>query len=99
MFLDTLAPFFDKKLIQNVLKVIFSPKEFTKKYFSSKFQFSAKVMFAPPGGQTVTIKLDLWSTQKYSKVSKICSAYAEIFLRLSYMLKPTVSCLPRKNNG
>ena len=31
-------------------------KEFTKKDFSSKFQFSAKVMMTPPGDQTVTKK-------------------------------------------
>ena len=45
---------------------------------------------APTGGQTV----DLWSTQKYPKVSKICSACVGIFFRVSYMLnlmfKPTV---------
>ena len=47
-------------------------------------------MMAPPSGQTVTKNFDFWSTQKYSKVSKICSACVEIFLRVSYMLKPTV---------
>ena len=35
-------------------------------------------------------KFELWSTQKYSKVSKICSAGAEIFFRVSYMFKPIV---------
>ena len=34
---------------------------------------------------------DLWSTQKYSKVSKICSACAGIFFRVTHMFKPTVS--------
>ena len=47
-------------------------------------------MVAPPGGQTVAKKFDLWSTQKYSQVSKICSAGVEIFFRVSYMFKPTV---------
>ena len=36
---------------------------------------------------------DLWSTQKYSKVSKICSACSSIFFRVSYMFKPTVTIL------
>ena len=36
---------------------------------------------------------DLWSTQKYSKVSKICSACLSIFIRVSYMFKPTVTCI------
>ena len=33
---------------------------------------------------------DLWSTPKYSKVSKICSACSSISFKVSYMLKPTV---------
>ena len=33
---------------------------------------------------------DLWSTQKYSKVSKICLACAGIFFRVTHMFKPTV---------
>ena len=36
---------------------------------------------------------DLWSTQKYSKVSKICSACVGIFFRVTHMFKPTVSTL------
>ena len=56
MFLDLLDPFLDKKQIQNYLEVIFLLKEFTKKNFSSKFQFSAKAMMTPPGDQTVTKK-------------------------------------------
>ena len=56
MFLNILDPFLDKELIQNTLKVTFFLKECTKKNFSSKFQFSARVMMAPPGGQTVTKK-------------------------------------------
>ena len=56
MFLDILALFLDKKIIQNNLEVIFSLKEFTKKNLSSKFQFSAKAMMTPPGDQTVTKK-------------------------------------------
>ena len=44
----------------------------------------------PPGGQTVAKKFDLWSTQKYSQVSKTCLAGAETFFRVSYMFKPTV---------
>ena len=31
--------------------------------------------------------------RKYSKVSKICSACAESFFRVSYMFKPTVNTL------
>ena len=48
-------------------------------------------MVAPPGGQTVAKKFGLWSTQKYSQVSKMYSAGAEIFFRVSYMFKPTVN--------
>ena len=59
MVLDILDQFLDKKLIQNTLEIIFSLKEFTKKNFGSKFQFSAKMMMAPPGGQTVTKKFSL----------------------------------------
>ena len=36
---------------------------------------------------------DLWSTQKYSKVSKICLACSSIIFRVSYVFKPTVSYL------
>ena len=36
---------------------------------------------------------DLWSTQKYSKVSKICLACSSIFSKVSYMFKPTVCVL------
>ena len=50
---------------------------------------------APPGDQTVTKSFDLWSTQKYSKITKICSACAGIFFRVMHMFKPTV----RKNNN
>ena len=39
---------FGQKLIQNILEVIFALKEFTRKKFSSKFQFSEKVMMVPP---------------------------------------------------
>ena len=91
--MNILDPFLDKKLIQNTLEVIFSLKEFNKKNFSSKFQFSAKVMMAPPGGQTITKKIDLWSTRKYSKISKICLTCASIFLRLWCRFKSTVSTI------
>ena len=70
MFLDILDLFLDKELIQNTLEVIFSLKEFTKKIFSSKFQFSAKVMMAPPGGQTVTKKFLLVVNSEILKVIK-----------------------------
>ena len=33
---------------------------------------------------------DLWSTQKYSKVSKICLACAGIFFRVTNIFKATV---------
>ena len=58
----------------------FLPKIIQQKNFISKFQFSAKVIMVPPGGQTVTKEFYLWSTQKYSKVSKICLTCVSIFL-------------------
>ena len=90
MFLVNLDPFLYKKNESKPPRDHFSQKEFTIKNFGSKFQFLAKVMVAPPGGQTVAKKFGLWSTQKYSKASKICLACLSIFFRVSYMFKPTV---------
>ena len=39
---------------KNHVDPIFFMRQFTKKNFSSKFQFSAKAMMTPPGDQTVT---------------------------------------------
>ena len=69
---------------------IFSLKEFTKKNFSSKFQFSAKVMMAPPGGQTVTKKFWLVVNSEILKGIKNMFGLFEHFFRVSYMFKPTV---------
>ena len=49
---------------------------------------------APPGGHSYKKNL----TKKYSKVTKICSACADIFLRVSYMFKPTVYSTPSKKH-
>ena len=78
--MSILDPFLDKKLIQNTLEVIFSLIEFIKKNFSSKFQFSAKVMMAPPGGQTVTKKFLLVVNSEILKGIKNMFGLCEHFL-------------------
>ena len=84
MFLNILEPFLDKKLIQNYLEVIFSLKEFTKKDLRSKFQFSAKVIFSPPGGQTVTKKFCLLVNSEILKGIKnmfcLCGDFSQSFV-------------------
>ena len=78
-FLNILDPLLEKKLIKNTLEVLFSLKKFTKKPFSSKFQFSAKVMMVP---KSYKKHFDFWSTQKYSRVTKICLVCAGLFLEI-----------------
>ena len=90
-FLGIFDPFLDRKLIQNTLDVIFSLKKVTKKNSAQNSNFQQKWWWRHLVAKQLQKFFDLWSTQKYSKVSKICSACAGIFFRVTHMFKPTVS--------
>ena len=47
-------PIFEQKMDPKLPGSHFPPKRIYQKNFNSRYQFSAKVMMAPPGGQVVT---------------------------------------------
>ena len=55
-----------------------------------KFQLSAKVMMAPPGGQTITKNLWFVVNSEILKGVKNMFGLCGEFFRVSYMFKPTV---------
>ena len=70
----------------------FAKRIHQKKISAQNSNFQQKRWWRHLVAKQLQKNFDLWSTQKYSKESKVCSACAEIFLRVSYMLKPTVDC-------
>ena len=80
MVLNIIDPFSDEKLIQNTLEVIFYLKEFTKtKSSAHNSNFQQKWLWHNLVAKKLKNFFDLWSTQKYTKVSKICFACTSIF--------------------
>ena len=82
--------FFEQKIDPKLPRSHFSLKEFTKKYFSSIFQFSAKAMMTPPGDQTVTKKFWLVVNSEVLEGIKNMFSLCEHFFRVSCMFKQTL---------
>ena len=83
-------PIFGQKIDPKLPRSHFFLKEYSKKKnFSSKFQFSAKVMMVSPGGQTVTKTFWLVVNSEMLKGIKNIFWLCEQFFRVPYIFKPT----------
>ena len=68
----------------------------TKRLHHERFRLKTTIFSKSDGGtiwwqNNYKKKFELWSTQKYSQESKICSVSVDISFRVSYMFNPTVS--------